>query len=354
MPASAANVAALRAFNRFHTRLVGALDRRILDSPHSLTELRILFEIAHSDALTAAELAKELRLDPAYLSRALGKLADAGLIEKRPSATDGRALGAAADEAGAKRFRRARPRRERAGPRLARTAARRRASARRRGDDRRHGGVEGRIGAPERFRPARARARRHRLDHSSSRRALRRRIRLGRNLRGAGRRDRRPVPEEPAIPAERALLGGRTRRRNRRLGLSGRRRAGDVAKLRLLYVEPDARGLGLGRRLVEESAAIRQAAGYRSVTLWTNDVLVAARRIYEAAGFRLVSSEPPPQLRQGPRRGELGEGSLTRLPRSRRDSAPKTCFAARLGVGAANPSQSRFRPSRSSHGARHR
>ena len=104
-----------------------------------------------------------------------------------------------------------------------------------------------------------------------------------------------------------------------------------VAKLRLLYVEPAARGLGIGGRLVEEVIAFARLKGYRTLTLWTNDILAAARRIYEAAGFRLVVAGPPQELRQGPRRPDLGADALAFRDRGRPCGRPLSGSRAVVG-----------------------
>lgn len=289
MPVSPANVAALRAFNRFHTRLVGALDRRILASPHSLTESRILYEIAHADALTAADLAKELRLDPAYLSRALGKLAEAKLIEKRPSAKDGRALALRLTAEGRRAF----------------AALDRAANAE----------------ATALLEPLAASARGRVVDamtaimaalSEKSARASPFLIRqhapgdIGWIIHRHGALYAAEYGWDETFEALVAEIAGRFLKRHdpRRERCWVAERDGEivgsvflvdagegVAKLRLLYVEPEARGCGLGRRLVEETLRFAKTVGYRSVTLWTNDVLAAARHIYESAGFQLISSE---------------------------------------------------------------
>ncbi len=289
MPDSPSNVAALRAFNRFHTRLVGALDRRILDSPHSLTESRILFEIAHAEAATAAGLAKELRLDPAYLSRALRKLGDAELIEKQPSATDGRALTLRLTSQGRRAF-----------------------DALDRAADAQATALLEPLSAMERARLVKAMrlvmASLSAKPASASPFVIRQNAPgdIGWIIHRHGALYAAEYGWDESFEALVAEIAGRflqahdasrercwvAERDGEIVGSVFLVDAGQgIAKLRLLYVEPDARGLGLGRRLVEEALRFAERAGYLSVTLWTNDVLTAARRLYEAAGFRLVSSE---------------------------------------------------------------
>jgi len=290
MPASPGQVARVRAFNRFHTRLVGALDRRILDSPHSLTESRVLFEIAHGRDLTAAALAKALRLDPAYLSRVLARLAALGLIDKRPSASDGRAATLRLTRAGRATF-----------------------------------------DALDRAADAEARATLAPLSQAGRAKVAAAMATIMAELSGEPAaaspiviRDHAPgdvgwiVHRHGALYAAEygwdetfeglvAEIAGRflevhdparercwvAERDGEILGsVFAVDAGGGVAKLRLLYVEPGARGGGLGRRLVDEALRFAGRAGYRKMTLWTNDILVAARRIYQSAGFRLVASEP--------------------------------------------------------------
>ena len=290
MPVSGAQVARVRAFNRFHTRLVGALDRRILDSPHSLTESRVLFEIAHGRDLTAAALAKGLRLDPAYLSRILAGLASDGLIDKRPSASDGRASTLRLTRAGQAAF-----------DRLDRAAT-----------DAAAASLEP-LGQAGRAKVAAAMA--TIMAELSTEAAASPPVvirghapgDIGWIIHRHGALYAAEYGWDETFEGLVAEIAGRflkahdparercwvAEREGEILGSVFVADGGDgVAKLRLLYVEASARGGGLGRRLVDEALRFAARAGYRKMTLWTNDILVAARRVYEAAGFRLVAAEP--------------------------------------------------------------
>jgi len=290
MAVSGAQVARVRAFNRFHTRLVGALDRRILNSPHSLAESRVLFEIAHGCDLTAAALAKGLRLDPAYLSRILAGLASRGLIDKRPSASDGRASTLRLTRAGRAAF-----------DRLDRAASVEAAAS-----------LEP-LGQAGRAKVAAAMATIMAELSNEPAAAPPVVIRghapgdIGWIIHRHGALYAAEYGWDETFEGLVAEIAGRflkahdparercwvAEREGEILGSVFVVDGGDgVAKLRLLYVEPSARGGGLGRRLVDEALRFAARAGYRKMTLWTNDILVAARRVYEAAGFRLVAAEP--------------------------------------------------------------
>ncbi len=285
----AGQVAEIRAFNRFHTVLVGALDRGILASPFSLTEARVLYEIVHRGEVAAADLVRDLGLDPAYLSRIVRRFRTDGLIASSQSAEDGRARILSATKKGRSALARleAASTEEVAALLAPVTPERRRDLVSAMAAIRDILDPAGQGGEPFALRPFRPGdigwiVHRHAVLYSRD---------YGWDgtfeafVAGIGKEfvENFDPAREACWVAERhgAIAGSAT-------VVNG----GDgTAKLRLLYVEPSARGLGIGSRLVSECIAFAKAKDYRKLTLWTNDILASARRIYEAAGFRLVSEE---------------------------------------------------------------
>jgi DNA-binding MarR family transcriptional regulator/GNAT superfamily N-acetyltransferase len=290
-PPPAARVAAVRRFNRFYTRQIGALDEGFLHSALSLAEGRVLYEAAHRESPTAAELARDLQLDAGYLSRLLRGLEQRGLIERAPSPTDGRQS-------------------------LLRLTPQGRTTL----DD---------LDARARDEVAALLAP---LADAQQRRLLEA-LRTIETLLGGTQPPTAPYVLRSHHPGD---LGWVIYRQavlyTQEYGWNGEyealiarivadfiekfdaareycwiaERDGDivgsvfvvrhperdgVAKLRLLYVEPTARGMGIGRRLVSEVTRFARGAGYHTLTLWTNSVLVSARRLYEAEGYRLVDEK---------------------------------------------------------------
>ncbi len=283
-------VEAVRRFTRFYTRRLGVLREGLLASPYSLTEARLIYELAQRDGATASDLVRELDLDAGYVSRLLKGLESRGLIARRPSATDGRqtlvSLTAAGRDAFAELDTRSRGEVEALLAPLDGAARTRLVTA--------MTAIEELLDSQAQARPAYL-LRPHRPGDIGW--VIQRHAELYAEeygwdgsfevlvaeIAGAFLRDFDPARECCWI-AERdgARVGS----------VFVARQSEEVAKLRMLLVEPRARGLGLGRRLVEEAIAFARRAGYRRMTLWTNDCLTAARRIYEGAGFKLVASEP--------------------------------------------------------------
>ena len=295
MQPSSDDIEAVRAFTRFYTRQIGLLDESLLKSAFSLSESRVLYELAHRDGLTASGLtasglARDLGLDPGYLSRMLTRLEEQGLLARTASPEDARQSLLALTPAGRKAF-----------------------APLDKGSRRQVAAMLAGLAAPEQARLVAAMQTVQRL------------------LGGA--------PAEPKVPyilrdLQPGDIGWVIRRhgmlyaqeygwddtfegfvaeiagefvksrdaKRERCWIAERdgeivgsvflmRQSDAVAKLRLLYVEPSARGLGIGARLTEECIRFARAKGYKTLTLWTNDILVSARRIYQAAGFKLVKSE---------------------------------------------------------------
>lgn len=284
-----ARVDEVRRFNRFFTRRIGVLGEGLLHSPYSLTEARVLFEVARGKGLVASDLVRDLGLDPGYLSRIIGGLDRRGLLERVPSDADGRRRLIRLTEAGEGAFSMldGRSRDEVSGmlEGVAEADQRRLLDAMRTieevigGDGvgpepyllrehgpgdmgwvaQRHGELYSReYGWDGRFEALVARIVADFVDHYD------------------------PEKERCWI----AETGGR------RVGCVFVVRENDeVARLRLLLVEPEARGTGLGTRLVDECIRFARERGYEKLVLWTNSVLVPARRIYEEHGFMLMEEE---------------------------------------------------------------
>jgi DNA-binding MarR family transcriptional regulator/ribosomal protein S18 acetylase RimI-like enzyme len=286
-------VAAVRRFNRFYTRLIGVLDEGHLHTPFSLAEVRVLFELAHRNAPTATEIATELGLDAGYLSRLLQRLQRRRLITRTRSAQDGRHSHISLTAEGKKAFR----------------TLDRLASA----------DVERLLDT---------------LDDAGRQRLLDAMTTISRLLGEPDVTDREPAyilrpphagdygwivqihgalyareygwkePFEALVarvvadyiekfdPAyERCWIAERHGEKIGCVFVQKDRERDGVAKLRMLLVHPSARGLGVGRRLVDECTRFARDTGYHTISLWTHVELTTARKIYADVGYTKIREE---------------------------------------------------------------
>ncbi len=286
-------VAAVRRFNRFYTRQLGVLRKTYLDSPYSLGEARLLYEIAQRRSPTASDIVRALDLDAGYLSRVLQKFEKRGLIRRQVSARDTRQSHVALSASGRKAF----------------------APLERR-SQREAGATLEKLTPADQARLVAAMKTIETLlgDEAEAKPAKPTQIKL-----------REPVPGDfgwivtrhaelyaqeygwvapfegvcAQIVAD--FVNSHDRKRERCwIAERGGERIGtimlakdseDVARIRLLLLEPQARGIGLGARLVDECIGFARRAGYKKITLWTHSVLSAARHIYQKAGFTLTRTE---------------------------------------------------------------
>ena len=286
-------VATIRAFSRFYTRVLGLLDQGLLGTPYSLTEARVIYELAQRDNLVEVqELRQILGLDPGYLSRILSRLSKVEVANRERAATDGRRQVVGLTRKGRREF----------------------ALLDRRADGQ-VADLLGRVdGADQRRLLAAMQAIEHILDQERA---------IGGSLvlRPAMVGDYGWIVERHGalyaqeyrwdetfealvarVVADYVEQRGRLRDRvaawiaeidGDRVGcVLCMQKNATTAQLRLLLVEPRARGAGVGTRLVEQCLRFARQSGYDKMLLWTNDVLVDARRIYERAGFTLLEEAP--------------------------------------------------------------
>jgi DNA-binding MarR family transcriptional regulator/GNAT superfamily N-acetyltransferase len=285
--ASDGEIAAVRAFNRFYTRKLGVLDQHLGQSPFSLSEARVLYELAHRDDLAAKEIGVELGLDPGYLSRIIQNFDEKGLITRKPLPSDRRQVCLNLTARGRQAFARLNLSSQNEVAAMLATLAP--------GDARRLTAAMATI--EDLLEPVEAKRapfllRSHRIGDMGwviSRQsiayaeeygwdigyeALVAEICAGFVRHYDGAREHCWIAEAGGEPLGSVFLV---------------KASDELAKLRLLMVEKKARGLGVGRALVEQCIRGARERGYKKMTLWTQSVLVAARGIYQQAGFRRVA-----------------------------------------------------------------
>jgi DNA-binding MarR family transcriptional regulator/N-acetylglutamate synthase-like GNAT family acetyltransferase len=281
-------IAAVRRFTRFYTQRIGVLQEGLLQSRFSLTQGRVLYELANRAQPTASELAKDLGLDAGYLSRILRGFERQGLLRRTASKSDGRQNLLAITDRGRKAFAPLNARsREEIGTMLRQLSLGEQESL-----VDAMGAVERLLGAPRETRapyvlrpPApgdmgwvvsrHGALYAHEYGFDQEFEALVAEIVAKFVQTFDGKRERCWIAERDGDNVGSVFVV---------------RRSATVARLRLLLVEPKARGLGIGARLVDECVRFAREARYRKITLWTHSVLTAARHIYEQAGFTLVDS----------------------------------------------------------------
>ena len=289
---SSSNIQEVRRFNRFYTQLIGLLDEGHLHSSFSLTEVRVLYELAHRQQPTAAEICDELHLDRGYVSRMLRRFEGRGLIEKTASQKDGRKILLRLTRRGEKEFAKLNARANQeiaamlrnlsmseqhqmiaamhaierllaAEPAIGPSSLPYVLRPHRPGDMgwviHRHGVLYAQeYGWNEDFEALVAEVAAHFIQNFDA------------------KRERCWIAEKDGEIVGSVFLVKKSQ---------------TVAKLRLLLVEPRARGLGMGKLLVGECIHFARQAGYKKITLWTQSILRAARHIYKEAGFRLVAQK---------------------------------------------------------------
>ena len=280
---------AVRGFNRFYTRQIGVLREGLLQSPFSLTEARVLYEIAHRPQPTATELCQELGLDAGYLSRILSKFEKSGLVSRSASRSDGRRILLKLSAKGRRTFATLDIRQRGEVASMLRPISPAGQSELVQAMQR----IESLLGGRSESRPYVLRA--HQPGDMGW--VIHRHGALYAQEYGYDEQFEALVAEIAA----RFIQNFDAKRERCWIAEKGGEIVGSVflvkesktvAKLRLLLVEPSARGLGIGKRLVDECIRFARQAGYRKIVLWTQSELPAARHVYQQAGFRLVEEKP--------------------------------------------------------------